>query len=82
MVTLKRKPSLPRLLPAAEWNYSNPLDASDKPVFAPAPEAGIVHFKGERKALMLRYASEVLGLEITKDAASPGGWSVTDPEAC
>ena len=71
-----------RLLPAGEWNYSAALDADDKPVFAPATDAGIVHFKGERKALMLRYASEVLGFEIKEDAASPGGWSVTDPEAC
>lgn len=66
-----------RLLPAADWNYSAALDANDKPVFAPAPEVGIVHFKGERKELMLRYASEVLGLEIAEDAAGPGGWRVT-----
>jgi len=69
-----------RLLPAEEWNYSAPLDANDKPVFAPAPDAGIVHFKGERKEYMLRYACEVLGLEIAEDAASPGGWRVTDPK--
>ena len=69
-----------RLLPAADWNYSAPLDAHDAPQFAPAPDAGIVHFKGERKEFMLRYASEVLGLEIAEDAASPGGWRVTDPK--
>jgi hypothetical protein len=69
-----------RLLPAEEWNYSAPLDANDKPVFAPAPDAGIVHFKGERKEYMLRYACEVLGMEIAEDAASPGGWRVTDPK--
>jgi hypothetical protein len=68
-----------RLLPAAEWNFALPLDASDQPVFAPATDAGIVHFKGERKAIMARYASDVLGLEIKEDAASPGGWSVKDP---
>ena len=70
-----------RLLPAADWNYSAALDANDKPVFEANGGAGIVHFKGERKAFMLRYASEVLGLEIAEDATGPGGWRVTDPEA-
>lgn len=70
-----------RLLPAAVWNYSAALDANDKPVFEANPDAGIVHFKGERKEFMLRYASEVLGLDVAIDAAGPGGWRVTDPEA-
>lgn len=71
-----------RFIPAADWNYSEPLDANDRPVFAPAPAAGIVHFKGERKGVMARYATEVLGLEIAEDAANPGAWRVTDPRRC
>ena len=67
-----------RLLPAQDWNHSPPLDANDQPVFQAAPEAGIVHFKGERKELMARYGAEVLGLEIAEDPAAPGGWSVVD----
>ncbi|MEE2760097.1 MAG: hypothetical protein VYE18_01470 [Pseudomonadota bacterium] len=67
-----------RFIPAADWNYSEPLDANHRPVFAPAPSAGIVHFKGERKGVMARYATEVLGLEITEDATNPGFWLVTD----
>lgn len=63
-----------RLFPAAEWNASLALDTDNKPVFAALPEAGLVHFKGERKGLMLRYATEILGIAAREDARVPGGW--------
>lgn len=66
-----------RLFPATEWNASLELDGNNKPVFASIPEAGIVHFKGDRKGLMLRYATEVLGIECREDANAPGGWTFT-----
>jgi len=71
-----------RFIPAVDWNYSEPLDENNRPVFAPAPSAGIVHFKGERKEVMVRYATEVLGLEIAEDEANPGVWRVTDQSKC
>ncbi len=66
-----------RAFPAADWNASLALDADNKPVFAPIPNAGLVHFKGERKGLMLRYATEVLGITAREDANAPGGWVFT-----
>jgi hypothetical protein len=63
-----------RLFPAEEWNASLALDAGNTPIFASMPEAGLVHFKGERKGLMLRYATEVLGIAAREDASAPGGW--------
>jgi hypothetical protein len=66
-----------RALPAAEWNASLLLDADNRPIFTAIPDAGLVHFKGERKGLMLRYATEVLGIEAREDASAPGGWLFT-----
>ena len=66
-----------RLFPATDWNASLALDADNKPIFAALPEAGLVHFKGERKGLMLRYATEVLGINAREDANAPGGWMFT-----
>jgi hypothetical protein len=63
-----------RAFPAIDWNASLALDADNKPLFAPMPTAGLVHFKGERKGLMLRYATEVLGIRADEDASVPGGW--------
>jgi hypothetical protein len=63
-----------RAYPAEDWNASLALDGANKPVFAPMPDAGLVHFKGDRKGLMLRYATEVLGITAREDAAAPGGW--------
>ena len=63
-----------RAFPADIWNASLILDADNKPIFAAMPDAGIVHFKGERKGLMLRYATEVLGIAAREDATAPGGW--------
>lgn len=64
-----------RLIPVDEWNYSEPLDGENRPVLRPAPDKGIVHFKGDRKALMLRYAHEVLGFQAIEDETAPGGWT-------
>jgi hypothetical protein len=66
-----------RLFPVADWNASLALDADNKPIFAAMPEAGLVHFKGDRKGLMLRYATEVLGIAAREDANAPGGWLFT-----
>ena len=66
-----------RALPANDWNASLPLDSNDKAIFAALPDAGLVHFKGERKGLMLRYATEILALTAREDASVPGGWAVT-----
>jgi len=63
-----------RLFPATEWNASLALDSDNNPIFAAMPAAGLVHFKGERKGLMLRYATEVLGIECREDSSAPGGW--------
>ncbi len=68
-----------RLWPTALWNYSLPLDAKNKPVFATTSDPGILHFKGERKALMLRYAVEVLGFTAIENSAVAGGWEIKDP---
>ena len=66
-----------RLFPAHDWNASFALDDADKPIFAPLPDAGLVHFKGERKGLMLRYATEILGIDAKEDATVAGGWRFT-----
>jgi hypothetical protein len=66
-----------RAVPAVDWNASLALDADNKPLFAPMPGRGLVHFKGERKGLMLRYATEVLGIRAEEDASVPGGWRFT-----
>ena len=65
-----------RAWPADDWNASHALDGANKPVFAALPHAGLVHFKGERKGIMLRYATEVLGIPANEDAAQPGGWRI------
>ena len=65
-----------RLWPTAEWNYSLPLDDDNQPIFAAAPDPGILHFKGARKGLMLRYATEIMGFEATENPAAPGGWEI------
>lgn len=62
-----------RLWPCELWNYSEPYGPDLTPVFKPAPEPGIVHFKGKRKTLMFRYLTEVLGIPATADPAAPGG---------
>ncbi len=64
-----------RLFPATDWNASLALDAANEPIFAALPDAGLVHFKGDRKGLMLRYAAEVLGIAAREDATAPGGWA-------
>jgi hypothetical protein len=66
-----------RLFPAADWNASLALDADNKPIFTAMPDAGLVHFKGDRKGQMLRYATEVLGIGCREDASAPGGWAFT-----
>ena len=66
-----------RAFPSEDWNASLALDADNKPVFAAMPDSGLVHFKGERKGLMLRYAMEVLGIAAREDATAPGGWRFT-----
>ena len=53
-----------RFWPVDIWNYSFPLDSKNKPIYSINREAGIIHFKGERKGFMARYASEVLGIEV------------------
>ena len=77
----EKRDILYRLWPTALWNYSLPLDADNKPVFQAAPTPGILHFKGERKALMLRYAIDVLGYEAREDSNAVGGWQISDPLA-
>jgi hypothetical protein len=68
-----------RLWPTVAWNYSLPLGADNKPIFKAAPDPGILHFKGERKGLMLRYAVEVLGFEASESSNAVGGWEIGDP---
>jgi len=68
-----------RLWPTQQWNYSLPLDGDNQPIFKATPDPGILHFKGERKALMLRYAVEILGIEATENAEAPGGWDIVYP---
>jgi hypothetical protein len=68
-----------RLWPTVAWNYSLPLDADNKPIFKAAPDPGILHFKGERKGLMLRYAVEVLGFKAFENSEAVGGWEISDP---
>lgn len=68
-----------RMWPTAEWNYWLPVDGDGKPEFFAAPEPGILHFKGERKALMLRYAVEILGFEAQENLVAPGGWEISRP---
>ena len=53
-----------RFWPVDIWNYSFPLDSKNKPIYSINREAGIIHFKGERKGFMTRYASEVLNIEV------------------
>ena len=66
-----------RTLPADDWNATLALDADNKPVFAAMPDAGLVHFKGDRKGLMLRYATEILKIDARQDSSAPGGWIFT-----
>jgi hypothetical protein len=66
-----------RAFPADIWNASLALDDADRPVFARMADAGLVHFKGERKGLMLRYATEILGIRAHEDETVPGGWIFT-----
>jgi hypothetical protein len=68
-----------RLWPTEQWNYSLPLGDDNKPIFQEAPVPGILHFKGERKALMLRYAVEILGFEAVENSVVAGGWLISDP---
>ena len=53
-----------RFWPVDTWNYSFPLDSKNNPIYKVSREAGIIHFKGERKGFMTRYASEVLDIEL------------------
>ena len=66
-----------RLWPTAQWNYSLPLDDENHPIFAASPEPGILHFKGARKGLMLRYATEIMGFKAAENPLAPGGWEIT-----
>ena len=66
-----------RLWPTDTWNYSLPLDKDNEPIFKAAPAPGILHFKGARKGLMLRYAVEILGLTAKENTSAPGGWEIS-----
>ena len=68
-----------RLWPTEQRNYSLPLDAENKPIFMVAAEPGVLHFKGARKGLMLRYAVEILGFDAVEDASVAGGWKISGP---